>query len=272
MTEENKSDVQSIEKETEEKPIASLINKPVNVAVAFYGITRSLKHTIKSIQKNILDVLRDNNFEVDIYQHTYSLSSDYINPRAKERINAKNIDNDEYKLLNPDYFERQDQNEIKTQLKLREYRKHGDPWKSKFCSLDNYILGSYSKFRVTDMIEKNAKEYKYVFFVRPDCLYLNKLPVGSIKLADTHVVIPNFHLFGKHKMNDRFAITNKDTYIIYGKIFTRLLGLSKKHSLHSETILGLVLKSKKIKVARVKFTFARIRMNGKKNGFAKNLK
>jgi hypothetical protein len=85
-------------------------------------------------------------------------------------------------------------------------------------------------------------------------------------------VIPNFHLFGKYKMNDRFAITNKDTYLIYGKIFNRLLDLSKKRSLHSETILGLILKSENIKVARVKFTFARIRMNGKKSGMDKKLK
>ena len=63
-------------------------------------------------------------------------------------------------------------------------------------------------------------------------------------------------------MNDRFAITNKKTYKVYGNIFLHLLKLSKNNRLHSETILGIILKNANINVQKVNFRFARIRRNG----------
>ncbi len=70
-------------------------------------------------------------------------------------------------------------------------------------------------------------------------------------------------IFGsKYNINDRFAVTNSKTYKIYGKIFSELLEISKKQSLHSETILGYILEINKINVERVKFDFSRIRFNG----------
>ena len=54
-----------------------------------------------------------------------------------------------------------------------------------------------------------------------------------------------------------------NNYKIYGNIFESLLDLSKKMSLHSETILGLVLKNHNINVKRIQFIFVRIRCNGK---------
>ena len=92
------------------------------------------------------------------------------------------------------------------------------------------------------MINQNIKEYDYVLFMRPDCLYLHKLKSDFFKLVtDTSIVIPNFHCFGKYKVNDIFAITN--TKITkYGEIYTQLLEISKKHKLHSETIVGMILK------------------------------
>ena len=53
------------------------------------------------------------------------------------------------------------------------------------------------------------------------------------------------------------------TYKIYGNIFSKLLEISKKQMLHSETILGEILDINKIKIIKIDFVFARIRNNGK---------
>ena len=114
------------------------------------------------------------------------------------------------------------------------------------------------------MIKKKIKNYDYVLYIRPDCFYIQKFNVNYFNLIKNknNIIIPNFHLFGTYKINDRFAITNKKTYKIYGKIFKELLDLSKKQSLHSETIIGIILKNNKINIKKINFLFCRIRFNG----------
>lgn len=239
----------------------NLTNKK-RVAVGFFGITRSLKYTINSIKTNIFNVLTKNNINYDIFIHTYYLNS-YSNKRARESLTNK-INNDEYKLLNPKYFQQDDQDQIKKKLKLELYRTHKDPWNTKYESVDFFILACYSRFILTEMIEKTYINYDYILFVRPDCLYLDKLDISKFNLINNNtILIPNFHLYGKYKINDRFAITNNYTYKIYGKVFKQLLELSKKHELHSETIVGLVLNNNKIESSKINFNFSRIRYNGK---------
>ena len=233
------------------------------VAIGFFGITRSLKYTIKSIEENLFQVLNSNNIHYDIYLHTYYLSS-YHNIRTNETAKSFQIDNNEYKLLNPTYFKQDNQDAIKHTLNLPSYRSLGDPWNTNYNSLDNFILGSYSKYTLTNMIKQRIQEYDYVLFMRPDCLYLDKFNINYLNLAsDKTIAIPNFHLFGKYNINDRFAITNRKTYEIYGSIFKELLKLSKKYPLHSETIIGIILKTYGVDVKLVKFNFSRVRCDGR---------
>ena len=53
-----------------------------------------------------------------------------------------------------------------------------------------------------------------------------------------------------------------NNYKIYGNIFDSLLELSKTMELHSESVLGYILKKYNIKSKRIKFIFKRIRCNG----------
>lgn len=48
------------------------IRRP-RVAVCFFGLTRSLRWTMPSVRKRLLDVLRDGGMLVDVFVHTYDL-------------------------------------------------------------------------------------------------------------------------------------------------------------------------------------------------------
>ena len=237
----------------------------MKIALAFFGITRSLRYTIKSIQKNILDPLSSHS--VDIFMHTYSLKQ-YKNTRTKE--SASTYDNSEYKLLKPDHLKIENQNTVKKRLQLSKYRTHKDPWDTNYNSVDNFILAQYSKYQLVSMIE-DAGYYDYIIFLRPDCLYLEPLKIDFLKKTNpTTIVIPNFHLFGPYKFNDRFAITTTETYKKYGSLFTSLLQMSEEQPLHSETVMGKYMKE--LKVIRIPFRFSRIRINGERVDFKKTRK
>lgn len=145
-------------------------------------------------------------------------------------------------------------------LNLESYRTKPDPWKTNYETVDFYILGKYSQYSLTKIIENSNNNYDYILFVRPDCLYLDRLDVSKFNLINDNTIL--ISSFG-HQMNDRFAITNNKTYKIYGKIFEELLELSNKYELHSQTILGMILEKNNIENIKIKFNFARIRSDGK---------
>jgi len=235
----------------------------MTVAIGFFGITRSLKYTIDSIKKNVFDVLKREGIDYHIFMHTYFLQN-YKNPRIRERVKNEYIDNEEYKLLNVDYLEIDNQCDIKKKLNLESYRTHRDPWNSKYATVDNFLLGQYSKLKLTCMIERSGIDYDYVIFMRPDCLYLNELSFSYFDhVNDSTVCVPDFHLYGSLKFNDRFCISNSATYKIYGKIFEHLFDISCKEPLHSETVIAKHLKKNGIDFVKVPFKFLRIRFGGK---------
>lgn len=230
-----------------------------NVALVFWGLTRSLKHTYDSIQHKILDVLKTNNIQYTIFMHTYKVDTPFTCKRSQE-FNCK-LDNNEYKLLNPDYVKIDNQDEIKRILDVHLYRTHKDPWNTDYQNLDNFILATYSKSKATELITHSGKHFDYVIFLRPDVKFLNSFDIRFFDhVSDTSVCVPNFHLFSK--MNDRFAICNMQNYEIYGNAFPYLLPYSKMHSCHSETFYYQLLTEKKISIKYIAFYFTRIRANG----------
>ena len=238
----------------------------MKIALAFWGITRSLKFTIDSIHTKILDVFKENNVEYSIFMHTYKLST-YTNIRTKESNN--NVDNEEYKLLNPDYLQIDEQDKIKETLNMESYRTYPDPWNTNYNSVDNFILSIYSKQQVTKMIqcemENMNNRFDYIIFLRPDVEYVTTFDLAFLNhITDKCICIPDFHLFSQYNFNDRFCICNNETYRLYGDIFNHLLNLSKKQSLHSETILGLLMKHYQLQIVRIPFRFLRVRCDGRK--------
>ena len=232
----------------------------MRLALAFFGITRSLKYTMPSIQKHFFDVFDRKSIDFDVYMHTYELAG-FCNTRTGEV--CTNYDNEEYKLLKPDFLKIDNQDAIKTEINLEQYRTCPDPWKTKYNSVDNFVLAQYSKAQVTELIDKNEIQYDYIIFVRPDVYFLDDIQLRFLeKVDDRKICIPDFHAIGPFRFNDRFSITNAKTYKVYGQAFDLLFAISKKIPLHSETILGAIIHNNGIEIVHIPFLFLRIRFDG----------
>ena len=232
----------------------------MKVAICFWGLTRSLKYTIHSIRAKILKQLDDKNIEYKIFLHTYVFDSAYNNPRANER-NIK-LDFDEYKLLNPDYVEIDNQDQIKKQIGLEKYRTQKDPWETNYVSVDNYLCAMYSKKRLGQMLQASNQQFDAYLFLRPDVMFLNNFDVRYLTLIRNDVVcIPNFALFPK--FNDRAFLCSKHNVYKYTNLFDELYVYSKTHELHSErSQYNLLVFLHKLKIQYIPFHFTRVRANG----------
>uniref|UniRef100_A0A6C0KV37 Glycosyltransferase n=1 Tax=viral metagenome TaxID=1070528 RepID=A0A6C0KV37_9ZZZZ len=234
----------------------------MKIALAFFGLTRSLSYTMPSIHKNILEIFKKNDIKYDIFLHTYRVDY-YENKRSREKVS--HINNDEYKILAPIYFQIDDLDYVKQCLALSQFRTHPDPWNTNYQSVDNFILAQLSKSHVTALIKGSKNKYDYVIYLRPDVEYITPFDLAYFKrVNDRTICIPDFHRYGPQLFNDRFCIANGKTYLQYGDTFPYLLEISKRESLHSETVLGNMMAKYGLRFAYIPFHFIRIRYNGVK--------
>ena len=119
----------------------------MKVAIIFWGLTRSLKYTHKSIKINILNVLDLYNIDYDIYMHTYKVEAPYSNKRSREFGVKLNFD--EHKLIKPKIFISDNLSDVVSEIDFTQYRKNVDPWYDGFKSQNNFILAMYSKKKIT---------------------------------------------------------------------------------------------------------------------------
>ena len=232
----------------------------MKVALCFWGITRSLKYTIESIKKHILEPLENDNIEYVIFVHTFKFNSPYINPRAQE-IYVK-LDFDEYKLLNPDYVQIDDQDEIKRQIDISKYHTMPDPWESNYICVDNFVCAMYSKKQLGLMVKNSGLEFDYIMYLRPDVKFINSFDVRYFSITKKqNVCTPNFHLFPK--LNDRFCLLQTYNLELYSKLFDEMYEFSTIFPLHSEKFQYYVMTRKyKWSMRYIPIHFHRIRASG----------
>jgi len=233
----------------------------MKVALCFWGLTRSLKYTLKSIQKQIITPLKDANIEYKIFVHTYEFESAYHNPRSKEQ-NIK-LDFQEYKLLEPDYFQIENQDEIKEKINLKQYRTQPDPWENNYISMDNFLCAMYSKKQLGAMIQNSEETFDACVFLRPDTFFLNPLDIHYFSLLQNNrICAPNFHLFPD--FNDRFLICSQKHMLTYTQLFDDMLHYSRHCSLHSERFQYALLTQKyKLIILYMPIHFNRVRADGR---------
>jgi hypothetical protein len=233
----------------------------MKIGIVFWGITRSLKYTIESINNNIFDVLKSNGIDYEVCMHNYSLSSSYTNYRANEH-NIQ-LDNDEYILLNPTHLLIDSQEKVLSQLNVSNYKRQRDPWGNKYQSLEFYVLSMYSKNKITQYLADNKIKYDKLLFIRPDVSYKTKFNVNWLyNINNNDLFIPDHGLYNGY--SDRMALCNYEIGIVYGTLFKYLLNYSKIKPLHSETVEKEILLSiiNGLKIKYIKFDFNRVRANG----------
>ena len=211
----------------------------LRMAICFFGLTRSLRYTLKSIVSNIYEVLRENHIHYDVFLHTYNLKN-ITNPRSGEykvKLNAS-----EFYSLNPTYYHVSDQETFLQTINLNEYLVRGDAWNDGNNSAKNLLCQYNSINFVTEMwlTKHHENPYDLVMYLRPDLSY-NKLNVSNLYYAyqNKSLLLPNYHQFGGY--NDRFAVGIPSLMEKYGKRMKYLKTYCETHLLHGESFMKYLL-------------------------------
>ena len=131
------------------------------LAICFYGITRSLRHTLPSIEARAIAPARAAG-DVRIYTH-------FFLQRRIDRIRTGEtgeLDLDEHRLLQPDWRELEEPDDCLATWDFDGLKRHGDFWENDFQSLRNLVHQLHSMNRVTAAARADGAQI--CLFLRPD--------------------------------------------------------------------------------------------------------
>jgi hypothetical protein len=94
-------------------------NNQFDVVILYFGLTRSTKKVFDSHKKNIFNILDKNNLSYKKFMHTWKINNN--KQKVWEKIIDKEIDYEEYKLLSPDFYKIDNQDDFLSNLNMDNY-------------------------------------------------------------------------------------------------------------------------------------------------------
>lgn len=240
----------------------------MKIAICFFGITRSLSHTIASIERNVIAPCKQLG-ETRIYCHFFE-QTNITNPRTGEFGELKQ----EHQLLHPDQIFLEQPELCLAKRNYQQISSFGAPMSADMASLKNLVHQLHSLEHVYQMAESwNPDVY---LFCRPDLEYHDSLEQAlkqAIARKTPHAVLPYWQQFRGY--NDRFAIClGKRPARAYATRIQLALDFCQQRQtgLHAESLLRNALGSQGIRLHWMSARASRIRFNGEaaKESFDRN--
>lgn len=235
--------------------------------VGFFGITRSLRYTIGSIQRNVLAPLRAVGATVRLHGH-FHLPPSIDNPRSGEA--GLPTDPTEAALLGLDRCVLDAQDDALIADTMAAVRRHPDVLQDDYRSARNLCFQLRSLDRLwasmADDVAASSRLFEtWVALLRPDLHYLDPFPwhtlLPGMRSENLDLAVPSWHSWGG--MNDRFAVATPDAAAIYA---TRGLAIGTSMAayggLHAESLLMHVSNEAGLRVTPLPVRAVRIRANG----------
>lgn len=231
----------------------------MRIALVFWGLTRSLKTTYPNINEKILLHLKANKIEYKIFLHSYFFNGTHNDRRTGER--DIKLDFDEYKILKPDYFQIDNQDDIKKKININQYKIYKYSYVPN--TVENLICALYSQMKATELVEKSGYNFDYVWFLRPDVIFKDTLPLRWLRwINPNRFIVPAFA--SCEGINDRMGIMKYSQALIYGKRFLEIHNYGKYlrgKKISSERFISWVMRN--LKVRKINYLFKRLRANGR---------
>ena len=232
------------------------------IAVCFFGITRSLSYTVRSIERCILRPAQRQG-ETRLFAHFFD-QRDISNPRSRE---AGRLRRDEHKLLPLDWLELEEPDTFLPARGFDAVAAFGDAHDDDFRSLRNLFHQLHSLDRVTRQAMTWAPDI--VVFARPDLAYHQSFaPVlkAALRRSDPAAFLPRWQQW-KGGVNDRFAVCTADAAPVYGSRIDSMIEFCTTQSsmLHAEQLLKYRLDRAGVSIIPIPHRASRIRFDGTMN-------
>ena len=229
------------------------------IGVCLFGITRSLRHTVASIERNVMAPARAAG-SVRVYGHFFTeqeIDSAWSGESGR-------LDPEEHRLIDWDWLELEPPGRCLSRRHFMALKAHGDAFDNGFASLRNLVHQLHSLDSVTRAALADGAEV--VLFCRPDLAYHDSLAAPLAKALGRRgpgVLLPYWHPCGGE--NDRFALAvGAPAIAAYGSRIDLARRFCERTGgpLHSERLVRYALREAAVPVRRIPTRATRIRLGG----------
>lgn len=232
-----------------------------NIAICFFGITRSLSFTINSIRHNVVEPAQALG-QAKIYSHFFKQAI-ISNPRTREK---GNLNINEYSLLKSDWLKIEEPDTCLDIWNFDDLKSYGDRMSDDFRSIRNLVHQLHSIHSVTEAILLDAPDI--CIFCRPDLEYhdtLSSTIKRAARLRSPGVFLPYWQPWGG--ANDRFAIcVGMEAIRAYGNRVELANAYCRENGpLHAEKLLRYALEREAIPQYPMSNRATRVRFDGNRN-------
>jgi hypothetical protein len=232
--------------------------------IGFFGLTRSLPHTVGAIRSGFYEPLRQAGIETLRAGH-FNLPATITNPRSGEY--AIKPDRAESTSLDLDicWVERQVHTTIAAEFEVA--RAFPDTFGDRYLSLENVCHQLHSLERLWALLELiGATDTDIVLLLRADLLYLDMFDpathLAPLTSGSADLVVPGWQSWGG--LNDRFAFcTGRAAKIYATRIRLFVDACVAMRGMHAESFLRFVAQRHGLRIAATDLRAVRVRANGR---------
>lgn len=236
----------------------------MRVSVALFGLNRSLPWTYKSIDRFLIQPLKEAGATVKVFGH-FNSPKNLNNPRSGERNEGfKNASLDKLKI---DKMVVEPQKDEDTQEIWQCFKQHDLQSKDPTGATHRNLINQYrSQMKVLQLIqESEGGHIDAILFARPDLEYLDPLPAREalewIHMGRFDILTPTWHRWGG--LNDRIALCNPRAAMAYAGRLSLLEDVVQLHQpMNAERILQYAVHKNSLKNGDLMVRGVRVRYTG----------
>ena len=236
----------------------------MRVALAYFGITRSLRHTAASIACHIEAPLAEAGAEVRRVGHFHQPAR-IDNPRSGEHGIVPEPGDSALLGLDAVSLDAQDPALVAAEWAL--CQSGTDPFGDAYRSLHNLCFQLRSLHEAWRLAAEWAGSDGFVLFLRPDLLYLDRVDVPDLAhgmlRSGTHLLVPGWQEWGG--LNDRFALCRGGHAAhAYATRATSMAALLEEcGAVHPESLLAHAVDAARLRAGTMDARALRIRADGR---------
>ena len=236
----------------------------MRICVALFGLNRSLPWTHQSIDRCLLQPLKQAGASVKVFAH-FNSPQNLNNPRSGETSGAfRNIGLERLRI---DKVMVEPQNDEDTVEILTRFKRHNLQSNDLTGSTHKNLINQYrSQLRVMQLIQESEGEtVDAILFARPDLEYLDPLPAHEtlplIQSGKFDILTPTWHRWGG--LNDRISLCNPRAALVYSgrlALLDEIMGLDEP--MNAERILQYTVQKNNLKNGDLPIRAVRVRYTG----------
>jgi hypothetical protein len=171
----------------------------------------------------LFDVLKNNGIQFTKFMHTWKTDTNMV---WGDDCGVP-IDYEEYKLLSPDYYKIDEQDDFLNGIRFSDYYYEDGSHEWETYLIRNHLCALESMKRCTRMCISSGESFDFVIYIRPDVEIVTPFVLDAFTIGENGITLVAYDSYEGY--NDKFAVVPFQRCIYYSDRIDSIAEFRKNH-------------------------------------------